>query len=216
LLSAPRAMLAERGAFELLVPSLAWAAHSHRFALYGWSCVTIGAGRLVVRLARPRGKLRHPANTRPPTLAQGHPDDAREVKLEVFDFERLLCLMFQPNGAFLGSSNLPMWSRQVSPKPHSRSPSRESRRSPPSRKGSAIITFDFASDDVTWTDGGTLLINRVLEADGPYGCQVGRRYWGGGFRSPSPCPDWMRPAGLRAVGEQWCSRPTEISHDQAQ
>jgi hypothetical protein len=50
-----------------------------------------------------------------------------------------------------------------------RSPSRESRRSPPSVPGrpratrclvdcraSAMITLDDAPDDVTWTDGGTL------------------------------------------------------------
>ena len=30
--------LAERVGFELSVPSFAWTAHSHCFAVYGWSC----------------------------------------------------------------------------------------------------------------------------------------------------------------------------------
>jgi hypothetical protein len=32
-----------------------------------------------------------------------------------------------------------------------------------------------------------------------------------GGRSPAPCPDRVRSAGLGAVGGRWCSRPTEIS-----
>jgi hypothetical protein len=70
--------------------------------------------------------------------------------------------MFQPNGAFLGSSNLPMRSLKMSPKRHDQiAKSREQALAAFSCKKaeidtmllacpfSAVITLDYARDDMT-------------------------------------------------------------------